>query len=91
MPTVTVDEAFKEQLSRQDVTRPRKVKAQKEPSIRLERKPKASVQIAYLDPRLIYHEASDTPNREAIIETAETLNPTPNKDMNPRTEILKTG
>jgi hypothetical protein len=42
-----------------------------------------------LNPRLIHHEASNTTNRKAIVQTTETLNPTPNRDVAPRTEILK--
>ena len=36
-PPITVDEALKEQFSRQDVTRTTQAKAQKEPAVRLER------------------------------------------------------
>jgi hypothetical protein len=77
MPTITVDQALEEELSRQDVTRPRKIEAQEESAVRLEREPQPSLLAAYLDPRLINHEASNATNREAIVQTAEMLNPIP--------------
>jgi len=89
MPTIAVDQALQEELSRQDVTRTREVEAQKEPPVRLEREPQPSLLTPYLDPRLINHEASNTTNREAIIETTEALNPTPNRDVTPTADLLK--
>jgi len=81
MPSITVDQALQEQLSRQDVTRPRKMEAKKEPPIRLESQPQPGLLTAYLDPRLINHEASNATNREAIVQMTETLNPIPDGDM----------
>ena len=81
MPSITVDQALQEQLSRQDVTRPRKIEAQEESAVRLERQPQPSLLAAHLDPRLVNEEASDTTNREAIVQMTETLNPIPDGDM----------
>lgn len=81
MPAIAVDQALQEQLSRQDVTRPREIEPEEEPPVGLESQPQPSLLTAYLNPRLINHEASNTTNREAIVQTAETLNPIPDGDM----------
>jgi len=89
MAAITVHQPLQEKLSRQDVTRPREIEAQKEPSIRLECEPQPSLLASDLDPSLIDEEASNTTNREAIIEATEALNPTPDRDVTPRTDILQ--
>jgi hypothetical protein len=67
------------------------MEAKKEPPVRLEGQPQPSFLASNLDPRLIHHETSNPPNRETIVQMAEALNPTPDRDVTPRTDILKTG
>ena len=89
MPAAKVDQVLQEQFSRQDVTRPRNMESEKEPLIGHERKPQPNLLAACLDPRLIDEKTSNTPNGEAIVHVTEALNPTPNRDMTPPTEILQ--
>jgi len=65
------------------------MEAQKEPSVGLKGQPQPGLLAPYLNPSLIHQEASNPPNREAIIQMAESLNPIPDCDMAPRAKILK--
>jgi len=86
---IAVDQALREQLSCRDVTRPGEMKADRESPLRLEGQPQPSLMTPNLDPRLIHQKASNTTNSEAIVQMAEALDPTPNRDIAPRTEILQ--
>ena len=68
MSTITVYQALKEQVSRQDVTNTAQMKAWKEPPVGLEREPQPSLLATNPEQSLIWRDAANTTNREEMVE-----------------------
>jgi len=85
MTTIPIDQALKEELSSQDITRTAQIEPKKEPPIRLKSQPQPTLLASNPKPSLIHQETSKRPDRKAGVKMAEALDPTPNRDMAART------
>jgi len=84
-----VDQALKEEFSRQDVAGTAEMEAQKEFAVGLESQLLPSLLASNLNPCLVYQGSSKTPHNEQTVQMAEALNPAPDHDMASWAKVLQ--